>query len=346
MKDGGMKDAGMRNAGEAMEKVLAGLRDAAAPDGMERRILAGLEERAAVRSRSGWRQLLPVWLVAPARPVAVGSLVCGVALAGIVVVVFAIPAIRRLGHTPMQAPQQAGRNSVPAGAAALTAAEAAAESGRSALPRAGALSIGKRKAERSAAGADVVLDSDSAALEEMHAASYPAPPMPLTEQERLLLRLVHKDDPVELAMLDPKLRALQDLEDKAEFQRFFGQSMKQTTPEQTATEQAAPQPSTTEQVPPATSATEQATPVQPGTEQAVPEPPVPDQSVPDQSVPDQSVPDQAVPDQAVPEQAVPQQAVPQPATPETSGPDQSTTPQAMPKPQQAMPKPTRTGENE
>jgi hypothetical protein len=307
-----MRDGGTNNSGEAMEKVLAGLRDATAPDGMERRILAGLDERAAARSRSVWRQLLPAW--AQARPVAVGSLVCGVALAGIFVVALAIPAIRRLGHAPVQGRQQAGRNSVPAGAAALRASEAAAGSARSASSRGGARSIGKKEAERSAAGAEVVVDSDSAALEEMHAASYPAPPMPLTEQERLLLRLVHKDDPVELAMLDPKLRALQDLEDKAEFQRFFGQSMKQPTPEQSATEQAAPQPSTAEQAAPATSAMEQATPIQPGTEQAVPEPTVPDQ-------------------------AVPEEAVPQPATPQTSGPDQSTT-------QQAMPKPTRTGENE
>jgi hypothetical protein len=312
MKDGATRDAGTNNSGEAIEKVLAGLRDAAAPDGMERRILAGLEERAAARSRSVWRWLLPVWT--PANPAAVRSLVCGAALAGVVVVALAIPAIRRLGHAPVQGRQQAGRNSIPAGAAALRASGAVAESARSALSRGGVRSIGKKEAERSAVGAEVVVDGDSAALEEMHAASYPAPPMPLTEQERLLLRLVHKDDPVELAMLDPKLRALQDLEDKAEFQRFFGQSMKQTTPEQTATEQAAPQPSTTEQVPPATSATEPATPVQPGMEQAVPEPTVPDEAVPDQ-------------------------AVPQPATPQTSGPDKSTT-------QQAMPKPTRKGENE
>jgi len=324
-KNGGTRNAGMNNSGEAMEKVLAGLRDAAAPDGMERRILAGLEERAAARSRSVWRQWLPVW--APARPVAVGSLVCGVALAG-VFVALAIPAIRRLGHTAMQTPQQAGRNSVPAGAAALTASEAAAGRARPAMSRADVRSIGKRKAEMSAAGADVVLDSDSAALEEMHAASYPAPPMPLTEQERLLLRLVHKDDPVELAMLDPKLRDLQDSEDKAEFQRFFGQSMKHPTPEQSVTEQAAPQPSTTDQAPPVPSATEQATPVQPGTEQAVPEPPVPEQAVPEPPVPEQAVPEQAVPEQPTP-----------PAAPQTSGPDQSAT-------QQAMPKTTRTGENE
>jgi hypothetical protein len=166
---------------------------------------------------------------------------------------------------------------------------------------------------------EAVREGDSAALEETRAASYPAPPMPLTEQERLLLRLVHKDDPVELAMLDPKLRDLQDSEDKAEFQRFFGQATKQAVPQQAMTEQAGPQESTTEQATPAQSTTEQATPVQPGTEQAVPESPVPEQ--------------------AVPEQAPPEQPTPQPATPQTSAPDQSAT-------QQAMPKPTRTGENE
>ena len=95
----------MKNSEEAMEKVLAGLRDAEAPAGMERRILDldALEERAAARSRSGWRQMLPVWLVVPARPMAVGSLVCGVALAGLFAVALAIPAFRRLGHAPVQA---------------------------------------------------------------------------------------------------------------------------------------------------------------------------------------------------------------------------------------------------
>jgi len=291
----------MKNAGEAIEKVLAGLRDAEAPAGMERRILNRLEERAAVRSRSGWRQLLPIWLVAPARPVVVGSFVCGVALAGMFAVALAIPAIRRLGHTPVSSK----RNSVPVESAALTASEAAAVSAPPALLRADVRSIGKKKVERSAVGAEAVLDSDSAAVEEMHAASYPAPPMPLTEQERLLLRLVHKDDPVELALLDSKVRDLEDLADKAEFQRFFGQSAKQPTPEQPVTE-AAPQPSTTEQATPAQSTTEQATPAQPGTELTAPE------------------------------QSVPEQPPQQQATPEKIGPDQSTT-------QQATPRSTRTG---
>src|SRR5260370_20369978 len=99
----------------------------------------------------------------------------------------------------------------------------------------------KAAGKMSAGSGEGVVDSDSVALEEMHAPSRPAPPMPLTEQERLLLRLVHKDDPVELAMLDSKVRELQDREDKAEFQRFFGQSTKQAVPEQSMTEQGVPE---------------------------------------------------------------------------------------------------------
>jgi hypothetical protein len=334
MKNAGMKNAGLKKSGEAIEKVLAGLRDADAPVGMERRILDGLEERAAARSRSGWRWWLPVWLVAPARPVAVGSLVCGAALAGIFVVALGIPAIRRLGHAPLQVKG----NAVPAGSLREANPEAAKRV-RPVLSRPGLRSLrvtaeaGKTSAGSVEAGMARDWDSDSVALDEMHAASRPAPPMPLTEQERLLLRLVHKDDPVELAMLDSmldsKLRALQDSEDKAEFQRFFGQSTKQVVPEQPVTESAAPQQSTTEQIAPGQSATEEATPAQPGTEQAVPK----------QTVPEQTTPEQAAPEQRVPEQPVPDQPTQQPSTPERSAPDQSTT-------QQATPRPTRTGDKE
>ena len=301
----------MKNSEEAIEKVLAGLRDAEAPAGMERRILEGLEERAAARSHSGWRQLLPVWLVSPTRSVAVGSLACCVALAGIFVVALAIPAIRRLGH----APEQSKRNIAPVESVPSMNSEvgkgAQPASSRSGVRSTEEIKTGEKTNE---GGAEGVLDSDSVALEDMHAASQPAPPMPLAEQERLLLRLVHKDDPVELAMLDSKLRALQDSEEKAAFQRFFGQSTKQPTPEPSMTEPVAPQQSTTEQVAPEQSTTDQAMPAQPGTEQETPE----------QQVPEQSTPEQPTQPQAIPEK---------------SAPDQSTT-------QQATPRPTRTGENE
>ncbi|NYF78345.1 hypothetical protein [Granulicella arctica] len=35
------------------------------------------------------------------------------------------------------------------------------------------------------------------------------------------MRIAHKRDPEELAMLDPEMRAKQDAEGKTEFQRFF-----------------------------------------------------------------------------------------------------------------------------
>jgi hypothetical protein len=268
MKNAGMKNSGMKNSGEVMEKVLAGLRDVEAPAGLERRILDGLGERVSARSRSGLRRLLPIWLVAPARPAAVGSLVCGVALAGLFAVALAIPAVRQLGHSLASA----RRDPAPAGSRTLGASEAAAMSARPALPRSGLRSLDAMKgrmrvpAKTSVGSSEAaVLDSDAVALDDLHAASRPAPPMPLTEQEKLLLRLVHKDDPVELAMLDPRVRALEDSEDKAEFQRFFGQSTKQPTSEPSLTEPAAPQESTTEP------ATEQGAPAQPGTEGSTPE---------------------------------------------------------------------------
>jgi hypothetical protein len=85
---------------------------------------------------------------------------------------------------------------------------------------------------------------DSVAMSEMRAASFPAPPMPLTEQERLLLRMEHKNDPVELAMLDPKLWELSEVEEKEEFQRFFARP---TVKQPSAEEQMQPEPTVTEQ---------------------------------------------------------------------------------------------------
>jgi hypothetical protein len=74
--------------------------------------------------------------------------------------------------------------------------------------------------------------------------------MPLTEQERLLLRIVHKDDPVEVAVLNPAWRAARDAEDQAEFQRFFEVAADRSaidSPKQPATEQQPTEQPTAEQ---------------------------------------------------------------------------------------------------
>ncbi|WP_419804671.1 hypothetical protein [Terriglobus sp.] len=54
-----------------------------------------------------------------------------------------------------------------------------------------------------------------------HEASFPAPEMPLTEQERLLLQIAHRNDPVELAMLDPVERNREFSKERAQTAHFF-----------------------------------------------------------------------------------------------------------------------------
>jgi hypothetical protein len=217
-----------KNPEEVIEKVLAALRDADAPVGMERRILNALdalEDHSAPRRRSDFLRLRPIWLVAPARPVASWFLASAVALAGLFAIALTIPAVRRLGHSSAQSPTQMRTNSAPARPLPSAAPETAANNAP--LPLPSVRSTRKTNAPKP----QVAHDNASAAQSEMRSDSFPAPPMPLTEQERLLLRIAHKAGPVELAMLDPIQRAARDAEEKADVKKFFEPS----TTEQSAT---------------------------------------------------------------------------------------------------------------
>jgi hypothetical protein len=225
----------MKNSEEAIEKVVAGLRDAEAPVGMERRILSALEERESAGSGLGWRRMMPVWLMAPAGAMS-RVLVCGAALAG-VVVAFAIPAIRRAGDATVHSKKEVAPAKLlpvtPSVVDAPSVAATSSDEGRAGL-RVGT-PVGDARSVRT------IRSEDSVALSEMQAASFPAPPMPLTEQERLLLRIAHKNDPVEVAMLDPKQRNLEEMKERAEYQSFFARPViEQPTVGETAPEQAVP----------------------------------------------------------------------------------------------------------
>ena len=52
-------------------------------------------------------------------------------------------------------------------------------------------------------------------------ASFPAPPLPLTEQEKLLLRLAHQRDASNESALNPALHAAQMAKANDQFQQFF-----------------------------------------------------------------------------------------------------------------------------
>jgi hypothetical protein len=74
---------------------------------------------------------------------------------------------------------------------------------------------------------ELVETQESLATREMNAPSRPAPPLPLTDQEKLLVRFVHTHTPEQLAAVDPAKWAAQDAREQAEFDRFFGRFTKE-----------------------------------------------------------------------------------------------------------------------
>jgi hypothetical protein len=52
-------------------------------------------------------------------------------------------------------------------------------------------------------------------------ASFPAPEPPLTEEEKLLRRIVSKGNQQDIAMLNPQIRAEDQDRNEAEFERYL-----------------------------------------------------------------------------------------------------------------------------
>lgn len=202
----------MKNSDEAIEKVLEGLRNCDAPAGMERRILEAVQEYAS-SSQSGWRRLRSIWLVTQPIVIAARSLTYGLAMAGLFALVFAIPAFHQREHAPTSSKRNSATPTAlpaPPSVVAESVQPPAATSGERPMQK-------MSKVRR----AELTRTSDSIALREMHAPSRPEPPMPLTAQERLLLRFVQTRSPEELAAVNPMKWAARDAEERAEFERFF-----------------------------------------------------------------------------------------------------------------------------
>jgi hypothetical protein len=58
--------------------------------------------------------------------------------------------------------------------------------------------------------------------EEIQTAGFPAPPLPLTDQEKLLLRLAHRNDAQDMNLLNPDVQAEESANATQQFQQFFG----------------------------------------------------------------------------------------------------------------------------
>jgi hypothetical protein len=197
----------MENSDEAIERVLAGLRDAEAPAGIERRILEAVRDSAP--RRRGWRLAMPRRLVGM-RPYAI-------AVAGVVVVSSMVCWTALRDHRAGNGSTGSKSRLVPANPSDPEVRVAAARAQQPWPER----PVVRRREKTNARRAGFVRDDESAALHEMRAGNRPTPEAPLTEEEKLLLRIAHRGDPVEMAALNPLLWAVRDAEEKAEVKRFF-----------------------------------------------------------------------------------------------------------------------------
>jgi hypothetical protein len=181
----------MKDADGTIERLLAGLRDAEPPGGMGGRILEALDGREArevAASVSLWRR--------PLRPAIAMLSACTVIL------VVAI-AVHQNGHTPAN-PSHSTRANV-------------RQASRAEVSPQKTPTVPRRLASR----VSVRHPHGVPAAEETEAASFPAPPLPLTEQERLLLRLAHRGDANNMAVLNPDVRAAETAKATEQFQHFF-----------------------------------------------------------------------------------------------------------------------------
>jgi hypothetical protein len=189
----------MKDADGTIERLLAGLRDAEPPGGMERRILEaldGMEARGVVAPASLWRR--------PLRPAIAMVLACSVILmAGIAI------------HQHRHAPGDLRNGLTRADVRQMTRPAEAVVQKPPTAPR------------RAASRNPVKHPHDAPATEETQTASFPAPPLPLTEQERLLLRLAHRGDADNMAILNPDVRAAQTAKATEQFQQFFAINAKE-----------------------------------------------------------------------------------------------------------------------
>jgi hypothetical protein len=192
----------MRNSDETIERVLAGLRDAEAPAGMERRIVDTLRTGASERRRWSSTLLFRPLTFAAVSAIAVASIVCWIALGG---------------HQTKHNNATSEKHAIPSNPQPVEVRVASASSIQPLSDKSPLRASSKITSPIKTLAPERKL----IALPETRTANKPAPEAPLTDEEKLLLRIAHKNDPVELAALNPMLRAAEDAQEKAEVKTFF-----------------------------------------------------------------------------------------------------------------------------
>jgi hypothetical protein len=194
----------MKYSDEAIDRVLAGLRNAEVPTGMEHRIVAAAQSLASAKSASKWLPTKPLWLLALTNRQWAWRAASAVAVTGIFAAI-SVTAIHRHPATQSKIPSNPAVLPAPAD---LRAEEPAA-----------------RLTPRIRQSAHLIAVAPVAYPHKRRSLSQPAPEAPLTQQEKLLLRIAESGNPHELAMLNSDIRTRREAQEDAEFQEFVEQSI-------------------------------------------------------------------------------------------------------------------------
>ena len=224
-----------RNHDDAIDQTLAALKRPAPPEGMEARILQRLQ-RYTPAAPFRWRDLLTGSALAAAwwRGALSGAATV-MLLAGAVLL-----AQHGLRSKPQYTPLAAGNNS-----AARALAPAALPVSASSQPAPANGSHANPCATQLRAARAVPVYRAQTLPSASFAPSRPAPVLPLTAQERALVRLVKTADPRLLASLEPETQARVEAQEAEDFNKFFAPPPAPPQPADsdspTSTQQTAPQ---------------------------------------------------------------------------------------------------------
>ena len=199
---------------EAVDKVLAVLRDTAPPEGMQARIHQRLAAAPTSTPGSHWPVVVSRWKAVFAGSTLAGAWARG-ALSGAAVALLAVAAVLLLQHSSRTNHSQVAANNSDAPHAippAATPVSAAPIAQPHSVP---CVSPHLLRAQVPVSAPGNIYRPAS------FAPSHPAPELPLTAQERELARLAQTADPRLLAALAPEMQAKLDAQETDNFNKFF-----------------------------------------------------------------------------------------------------------------------------
>ena len=224
------------NVDSTIDRALSALRDAQPRSGLEGRILASLEQRTHApgglpfHNVKGWgiargtARGLALWTAASAAVLAIASLAVlhhhsqqniGVAHplanakgwdAGTAAV------LTNSAHRAQAEQPQVATESTPRMAHPSAFLKARGHDAGNPIHDDGAVVV---------MGGAATTPTDAQLLADLHAPSHPAPPLPLTPQEKLFLRMLRYGNATQIAELNPLMRARQEADETAAFKAFF-----------------------------------------------------------------------------------------------------------------------------